>query len=135
MTQAMDPLLAIGGWGQSATTPVTVSEVAISAAGAVIVALLCAIAGRRQSRPRFSRLATGAWIMGLTLILAGSAGAQDAPASPQPEATPAREARLQLGGSVDGSYAYNFNRPADHANFLPGSLQVDDWPGRARPSR
>ena len=27
---------------------------------------------------------------------------------------------LQLGGFVDGVFAYNFNRPADHANFLPG---------------
>ena len=58
--------------------------------------------------------------MVLALTLAGSAGAQDAPASPQPEATPAPEARLHLGGFVDGVFAYNFNRPADHANFLPG---------------
>ena len=60
-------------------------------------------------------------IMVLALALAGSAGAQDAPPSPQPEATPSPEPpRLQLGGSVDGAFAYNFNRPADHANFLPG---------------
>lgn len=36
------------------------------------------------------------------------------------EAVPGNTPRLQVGGFVDGVFAYNFNKPADHANFLPG---------------
>jgi hypothetical protein len=81
----MCPLFAMGGWGQGATTPVSASEVVISAAGAVIVGLLCALAGRRQSRPRSSRLASGAWIMLLALTLA-TPGAWAAPEDTPPRA-------------------------------------------------
>ena len=32
----------------------------------------------------------------------------------------AEERRIELGGFVDAYYTYNFNRPADHANWFPG---------------
>ena len=48
----MYPLFAIGGWGQGTTTPPSATAVTISALGAVAVTLLCALAGRRQSRAR-----------------------------------------------------------------------------------
>lgn len=33
---------------------------------------------------------------------------------------PSTASRLEFHGSVDALFAYNFNRPADHANFFPG---------------
>ena len=59
-----------------------------------------------------------------------TAGAQDAP-SPS---------RMQVGAFVDGDFAYNNNRPADHANFFPGvgtsakrDNEVDHQPGAGGP--
>jgi putative OmpL-like beta-barrel porin-2 len=40
-------------------------------------------------------------------------------ATPSPK--PAEARRLEVTGFVDLYYSYNFNRPADHANFFPGA--------------
>ena len=48
-----------------------------------------------------------------------SPGAQtEAAESKEPE--PSAPPRLEFHGSVDALFDYNFNRPADHANFFPG---------------
>ena len=58
------------------------------------------------------------------LLLAGAiiGGGLFAEESPTPETSaPAEEPRhIEVGGFVDLVYAYNFNRPADHANWFPG---------------
>jgi len=51
------------------------------------------------------------------LLLALPATAQDPVPSPSPTPAPRQ---LQLRGFVDGYFAYNSNKPADHANFFPG---------------
>jgi hypothetical protein len=69
----------------------------------------------------------------MALPLAGAtarAGAQDGPAAQEPVAPPeepakaaeppAPERKLSVGALMDGVFAYNFNQPADHANFFPG---------------
>jgi hypothetical protein len=35
--------------------------------------------------------------------------------------TPAATPQLTIHGFVDGVFAYNFNRPADHVSFFPGA--------------
>ncbi|MGE0454656.1 MAG: outer membrane beta-barrel protein [Vicinamibacteria bacterium] len=58
-------------------------------------------------------------VSGCLLLAAGSVAAEEAPA----------EDRLQIHGFLDVPFAYNFNRPADHANFFPGvgtSAKRDD---------
>lgn len=64
---------------------------------------------------------------GLLLALSATAFAQvEAPTTPTPPtAAPEEKAeepgkRFELHGSVDTSFVYNFNEPADHANFFPG---------------
>lgn len=96
----MYPLFAIGGWGDGVTTPPSASAVMVSAAGAVVVGVLCALAGRRQSHPRSSRLPSGEWIMLLALTL-GTPG------------TVAAEDALQYGGFADIGYLHDFNDPAN----------------------
>jgi hypothetical protein len=49
-----------------------------------------------------------------TFVLVASALALTAHAEDEPSE------RLAIGGFVDGYYAYNDNRPVDHANFFPG---------------
>lgn len=44
-----------------------------------------------------------------------------APSAPAPSAVEALASRLKLEGGVDTYYSFNFNRPADSANFIPGS--------------
>lgn len=47
---------------------------------------------------------------------------QEAPAEEgEKPAEQPNAAKLQIKGFVDVYYAYNFNRPADHANFFPGT--------------
>jgi hypothetical protein len=67
--------------------------------------------------------------LSLLCVLAGAPLRAQEPApspaptpSPAPEATPSPESArtLRVGGFVDAYYAYNGNRPADHANFFPG---------------
>jgi hypothetical protein len=59
-------------------------------------------------------------------LLAGTAWAAEdeadraQQAEPPPDEGSPKPARLQVGGFVDGVFAYNSNRPADHANFFPG---------------
>jgi len=64
---------------------------------------------------------TAPYLTALFVALAGVAAAQSPEASPAPatpEPTPAP--RVHVGGFVDGYYAWNANRPADHANFFAG---------------
>jgi putative OmpL-like beta-barrel porin-2 len=117
----MHCLLAIGGWGEHAGDPTSTTTRVVSLAIALVVTLLCARGGKVRRRPRSSGLRPGEWIMVVAVGLAcarGTAHAQDAP--PAPEPSPAAEPRLAFGASVDGVFAYNFNQPADQANFLPG---------------
>lgn len=67
-------------------------------------------------------LSCGVGVLGLILSAAVPIAAQDTPAPESPaEAGTAPEApRLDVSGFVDAYYAYNFNRPLDHANFFPG---------------
>lgn len=46
---------------------------------------------------------------------------QEAPEEGEKPAEQPKAAKLQIKGFVDVYYAYNFNRPADHANFFPGT--------------
>jgi hypothetical protein len=55
----------------------------------------------------------------LLVSLGAAVRAQDAAPSPEPSPSPEPK-RLRVGGFVDAIYAYNFNRPADGANFYPG---------------
>lgn len=50
-----------------------------------------------------------------------SATETSAPSAPAPSAVEALASRLKLEGGVDTYYAFNFNRPADSANFIPGT--------------
>jgi hypothetical protein len=61
-------------------------------------------------------------VLVLSLAVAGR-GQDSAPGpapTPSPEPAPAAARTLRVGGFVDAYYAYNGNRPADHANFFPG---------------
>ncbi len=58
----------------------------------------------------------GLTVMGVVLMSAGAAGFAAEAEAPAPE-TPRR---IEVGGFVDIYYAYDFNRPADHANWFPG---------------
>ncbi len=71
----------------------------------------------------------------LLLLAASPFHAEEPPAAPppppahDPAETPARADRLEIHGFVDVPFAYNLNRPADHANFFPGvgtSAKRDD---------
>lgn len=119
-------LTAIGGWGQRADTPTTWVTVGVSAAGTLGVALLCAIAGRHLSDRSWRRRRRSSGRVALLAVLAATpcAWATEEAAAPPPEEpvspTEAGAPRLLVGAFVDGVFAYNFNQPADHANFLPG---------------
>src|SRR5262245_4881301 len=62
-----------------------------------------------------------ALIMAMAAITANApAAAEDPKASEEAGAAPATAARrIDISGFVDVYYGYNFNRPADHANWFP----------------
>ena len=90
------------------------------------VALLCALAGKQSLKRAFRRRRRPVAPVALLALVAATpcawAGGEEParPEEPEAEAEPAKTARLQVGGFVDAMYAYGFNRPADHVNFLPG---------------
>jgi len=53
----------------------------------------------------------------LALLSVASLAAAAADQAPSSEP---RSSQLQVGGFIDGVFAYNFNKPGDHANFFPG---------------
>lgn len=66
-------------------------------------------------------------VMVLGLLATAPHARADAAAPADPEETsvpaqtePAKAARLQVAGFVDGYFASDFNQPVDHANFFPG---------------
>ena len=93
-----------------------------------------ASAKRRQAAEREAKVVTfpgprARAFVGLGLLASAStASAQaEAPTTPASSAEEKTEdkaeepsQRFELHGSVDTVFAYNFNRPADHANFFPG---------------
>jgi hypothetical protein len=54
----------------------------------------------------------------ITLTTAMAAGVQAG--AEEPATDPGSQRRIDISGFVDIYYAYNFNRPADHANWFPG---------------
>ncbi len=79
----------------------------------------------RGSTRNLRRAAAALVLTALLAVLPVARAAEDEAARPEPAgdeaAKPPPEApRLRVGGFVDAYYAYNFNRPADHANFFPG---------------
>jgi hypothetical protein len=97
-----------GGRGTDVAEPASIGMMMITVAAALAGVLLVALVGRRRARSRARRpFPPAVGLAGLLLLApAGRAAAE--------------EPKLQVGGFVDGVFAYNLNRPADHANFLPG---------------
>ena len=64
-----------------------------------------------------------AWLLAGAMAggaMADGAMAAEEGAAPAGEAAKETPRRLEIGGFVDLVYAYNFNRPADHANWFAG---------------
>jgi hypothetical protein len=94
--------------------------------GATLAAGLLARLINRRKRGGLRR-PSKAPVMALGLLFAATAALAQEPGqpSPAPEPSPSpspspEPPRLSVGALVDGVFAYNFNRPIDHANFLPG---------------
>jgi hypothetical protein len=71
------------------------------------------------------RIASVAQVAAALVLAVGPIAAQQGPAPVEAVAEPAKEKeaerpRLVINGFIDGVFAYNFNRPDDHANFFTG---------------
>src|SRR5262249_32631298 len=84
------------------------------------------LAAARPTRARILRFPARrvspsiAILLGLALVAARTAHAQAASPSPTPVAPSPEPPRVRVTGFVDAYYAFNANRPADHASFFPG---------------
>jgi hypothetical protein len=118
----LSAVLAVG-WSDPAAAHAPTGTESSSAILAAVLTGVVLVWGRRIDREKpnnvipFRRIVLPALALLWSLLAVVAVRAQEAP---EPEPTPDAPSRLDVGGFVDALYAYNSNRPADHANFFPG---------------
>src|SRR5262245_43621378 len=130
--------VAWGGAGRSAADPTMVSFISATVTAVFLFWLLrpCRLVPPRdrgapatpadQGRVlafRARRLSRDGAVFVLILMAPAAVVRAQTPAaspSPAPEPSPSPGPAIKIGGFVDAYYAYNGNRPADHANFFSG---------------
>ncbi|HJS59896.1 MAG TPA: hypothetical protein VKA01_17445, partial [Vicinamibacteria bacterium] len=109
----LDVVVAVG-WAGAGSGPKPTGHEAGSAVLALLITAWILRWGRRIERERarkflpFRRIVVVCAFLGVTTPVAAQEPGQ-------PEAS-----GLDIAGFVDGVFAYNANKPADHANFFPG---------------